>query len=253
MLAACGREQPPTDPAPPPSSAGAPAERSAGTPAESATVISPSEGTGDAVTSARTADSAAAEAARQPADADVAGSSPEYVEVTLPAGTVLAVSLETGVGSATSNVEDGVRARVIRPVRIRGREAIPEGATLAGSVTEATRSGKVKGRARVALRFTTLAIPGRDEYAIRTRAVVREARATKKKDAAKIGVGAAAGAVVGGIVGGGKGAAVGSAVGGGAGTAVVLSQRGEEVSLPAGTTLTVRLAAPAAVRVPSGR
>ena len=55
--------------------------------------------------------------------------------------------------------------------------------------------------------------------------------------------------MLGAIIGGGKGAAIGTAVGGGAGTAVVMSTRGEEVRLPAGTSLTVRLTQPLTVRV----
>jgi hypothetical protein len=71
----------------------------------------------------------------------------------------------------------------------------------------------------------------------------------KKDDATKIGIGAAAGAVIGGITGGGKGAAVGAAVGGGAGTAVVLMTPGKEVSLPSGTPVSIRVQEGFAVRV----
>ena len=71
-----------------------------------------------------------------------------------------------------------------------------------------------------------------------------------REDAAKIGIPAGAGAVIGGIVGGKKGAAIGATVGGGAGTAVVLSTSGEEVELPRGTTLTLPVEQAIEVRVP---
>ena len=77
----------------------------------------------------------------------------------------------------------------------------------------------------------------------------RASKTTKQKDATKIGVGAGAGAVIGGILGGGSGAAKGAAIGGGAGTAVVLSTRGDEVRIPAGTPVTIKLTAPLTVRV----
>jgi hypothetical protein len=51
-------------------------------------------------------------------------------------------------------------------------------------------------------------------------------------------------------MGGGSGAAKGAAIGGGAGTGAVLATRGDEVRLPAGTPLSVTLAAPLTVRVP---
>jgi hypothetical protein len=175
---------------------------------------------------------------------------PEYRQVTVPAGTTLAVELRTAVGSATSNVEDPVRGTVRRAVSIGGVEAIPAGSVVTGTVTEATRSARVKGRARVAFRFSALDVPSDAERVkIRTATYAREAEATKKRDAATIGGGAAAGAVIGGIVGGGDGAAKGAAIGGGAGTGVVLSTRGKEVSLPAGAAVSVKLAEPVTLRV----
>ena len=196
---------------------------------------------------------AAPSAPAAPAGDDTAKPAPakaEFRQVTVPAGTVLPVELRTAVGSATSKVEDPVRGTLKRPVTIDGVEAVPAGSVVAGSVTEAARSARVKGRARVAFRFSSLDTPGDAERLnIRTATVVREAEGTKKKDAATIGGGAAAGAVIGGIVGGGDGAAKGAAIGGGAGTGVVLSTRGKEVSLPAGTSVSVKLTEPVTVRV----
>ena len=83
-----------------------------------------------------------------------------------------------------------------------------------------------------------------DRYRISTRTWSRIAPATKKKDAATIGIPAAGGAIVGGVIGGKKGAAIGAAAGGGGGTAVVLSTRGKEVRLGPGAVLLVRLAQP---------
>jgi hypothetical protein len=175
---------------------------------------------------------------------------PEYREVQVPAGTVLAINLKTTVGSAKSQVEDAVRGTVRSSVNIDGLEAIPAGATVVGSVTAAERSARVKGRARIAFRFAALELPGDAErISIRTAAISREAEGTKKEDAAKIGGGAAAGALIGGIIGGGDGAAKGAAIGGGAGTGVVLSTRGKEVTLPAGANVSTKLLEPVTIRV----
>jgi hypothetical protein len=175
---------------------------------------------------------------------------PTYREVTVPAGTVLPIELRTSVGSETSKVEDQVRGTLRRAITVNGTEVVPSGSEVLGTVTEATRSGRVKGRATVAFRFSRLDVPGDAErVSIRTASIVREAEATKKKDAAKIGGGAAAGAVIGGIIGGGDGAAKGAAIGGGAGTGVVLSTRGKEVVLPAGTDVSTKLTEPLTIRV----
>jgi hypothetical protein len=173
-------------------------------------------------------------------------------EVTIPAGTHLPIVLDTSVGSSTSRVEEPVHAHLARNVVVHGQTVLAEGSGVSGVVTDATRSGKVKGRAHVAVRFDTLTPRGVNErYNIRTAAVGRTAPGTKKKDALEIGGGAAGGALIGAIVGGKKGAAIGSAAGGGAGTAVVLSTRGKEVSLPKGAALTLRLTEPITVRVKS--
>ena len=179
---------------------------------------------------------------------------PEYREVTLPAGTVLPVELQTAVGSDTSRIEDAVRATLRRAVTVAGVQALPAGTSVLGQVTAVERSARVKGRARIAMRFTRVDPPGESErLTIQSAPIAREAEATRKQDAAKIGGGAAGGAILGGMLGGGDGAVKGAAIGGAAGTGVVLSTRGKEVRLGPGADLAVRLTAPLTVRVPVRR
>lgn len=194
----------------------------------------------------------AAERSESPAakPASAAAPAPEYREVTLPAGTILPVELTSAVASDTSRVEDAVRGTLRRAVTVGGVQALPAGTAVTGVVTAAERSARVKGRARVAFRFTAIDPPGdAQRMSMRTDPVSRMAEATKKQDAYKIGGGAAGGAIVGGILGGGDGAAKGAAIGGAAGTGVVLATRGKEIRLGPGTPVSVRLAAPLTVRV----
>lgn len=175
---------------------------------------------------------------------------PEYREVTLAAGTVLPLQLQTAVGSDSSHVEDPVRATLRKSVTAEGLNALPAGSVVLGHVTAADRAGRVKGRARIAFRFTKIDPAGDAErLSISTSTVSRIAEATKKQDAAKIGGGAVGGAIIGGILGGGDGAAKGAAVGGAAGTGVVLATRGKDVRLAPGADLSVKLTAPVTVRV----
>lgn len=170
-------------------------------------------------------------------------------EVTLPAGTRLRVRLDTSHASNTARIEERVQARLAAPVVVNGQTILPADAEVIGHVVSARPSGRVKGRGYLAIRFSEVRTGRGSEYDIRTRTWAREAQGTKRKDAAKIGVPAGVGAVVGGILDGKKGAAVGAGVGAGAGTAVVLSTSGDEVRLPRGSTLVVRLSAPLTVRV----
>jgi len=171
-------------------------------------------------------------------------------EVTIPAGTRLPIVLDTPVGSDTSRVEEAVQAHLSTPVVVQGQTLLAEGSHVGGVVTDATRSGKVKGRAHLAVRFNTLTPRGDGErYSIQTSAVGRTAPGTKKRDAMEIGIPAAGGAIVGGLIGGKKGAVIGGAAAGGAGTAVVLNQRGKEVRLAKGAAITLRLVEPLTIRI----
>ena len=213
--------------------------------------------------SAKPADSSRAAESPKPADAagtsgdaksasatNAAPKAPEYREVTIPEGTVLPLELKTSVSSDGSNVEDPVRATLRSPIVVDGVQVLAAGTAVSGHVTDVARSAKVKGRARVAFRFTQIDPPGADDSAsIRTGTVAREAEGTKKQDAAKIGGGAAGGAIIGGIIGGGDGAAKGAVIGGAGGTGVVLATRGKEVRLAAGSPVSVKLSAPLTVRV----
>lgn len=189
------------------------------------------------------------ESAATPAsDAATALGDTRVREITIPAGTRLRVRLNSTVSSRTSNVEDAVQATLRAPLVVNGVTVAPAGTAVSGYVSEARRSGRVKGRARVGVRFTAIRVDD-TRYGMRTSSFAREAPGTKKEDATKIGIGAGAGAIAGGIAGGGRGAAIGSAVGGGAGTGLVLATRGREVSIGPGTPVTVRLSQPLIVRV----
>ena len=173
-----------------------------------------------------------------------------YRDITVPAGTVIPVVLDSHVASDTSRLEAPVRAHVRRPIVVNGVAVIPAGSSVVGHVTQAVRSGRVSGRARIGFRFDRLITAGSNQQVnINTSSVSRVAPATKARDARTIAIPAAGGAVVGGILGGKKGAAIGAAAGGGGGTAVVLSTRGREVRLGPGAAASVRLLSPITVRV----
>jgi hypothetical protein len=169
--------------------------------------------------------------------------------VTIPAGTVLRLRMTRGFGSDISRVEDPVTATLARAIVVDGRTVLPAGSNASGYVSEATRPGKVKGRGRVAVRFTRIDPEGPESYAIRTRPWVAIAPATKKKDALTIGIPAAGGAAIGALIDGKKGAGIGTAIGGGAGTAAVLTTRGKEVRVGRGAMLSIRLSEPLTVEV----
>jgi len=160
--------------------------------------------------------------------------------VTVPEGATLPLVLETAMSSATSQSGDRVVARLAEDVRVGEKVVVPSGSEVRGRVTTAVPSGRVKTRARLAFDFDTLVLEGR-EYSIGAGPLDITAGDTHNKDAATIGIGAGAGAIIGAIAKGGKGAAIGSVIGGAAGTGVVLVKTGKEVELGTGTRVTIRL------------
>ncbi len=174
-----------------------------------------------------------------------------FHDVTIPEGTALPLVLDSGVSTATARIDDPVRAHLASAIVVNGVTAIPQGSEVVGTVTATKRSEKVKGRARIAIRFENVRPVGRpDEYAIHTATIERTAAGSMKKDLLTVALPAAGGALLGGVLGGGKGAVIGTAVGGGAGAAYTLDKRGPDVGIAAGRQLSARLLSAITVRVP---
>ena len=174
---------------------------------------------------------------------------PLYDDLVVAADSVIGVEIETSVTSERARVEDQVVARVTRDVRVGNRVAIPAGSRVHGEVTLVERGGRLKERARLGVRFTSVVLADGTRMPIQTGTIYREGDAPGGESAAKIGGGAIGGAIIGGILGGAKGAAIGGAVGAGGGTAAVLAGGRNAATLPTGTPVTVRVEDPVVVTV----
>jgi hypothetical protein len=174
---------------------------------------------------------------------------PQFVEVVVPASSVVGLNVETSITSETARVEDRVEARVTRDVMADGRVAIPAGTRVIGDVILVERGGKMKDKARLGVRFHTLVLAGGNQVPFRTDAIYREGSSPGTESARKIGGAAIGGAILGAIIGGAKGAAIGGATGAAGGGAVVMAGDRNAATLHSGTIVTVRLASPVAVDV----
>lgn len=163
----------------------------------------------------------------------------EGQSIVVPANTQLTLRLETPVSSRTSSAGDRVTARVERAVSDDGTVVLPGGTVLHGRVTEADSSGRVKGRARVAVSFDRIVVRGQS-HPLEATVISAIAPDSHSRDAKVIGGGAVAGAIIGGLKGGKSGAAKGAVIGAGAGTGAVLVTKGQEVEMPAGSRWVVR-------------
>jgi hypothetical protein len=203
----------------------------------------PSEPAVDVTAAAPEAAAANSGAARS-APAHVA--QPHHQAAALPSGTVVRVRTGSTLSSNTNAAGQKFVAYLEEPLVHNGRTIAGRGAEAEGEIVEADKGGRVKGRASLAVRLTRLHTADGHMLAISTNTFTQEAPGTKKKDAAKIGIGSGVGAVIGAIAGGGKGAAIGAGAGAAAGTGVVLATHGDAAVIPSESVLEFRVHTPGA-------
>jgi hypothetical protein len=162
---------------------------------------------------------------------------------TVPAGTEIDVRLQTALSSDTNQVEDRFEATTVVDLREDGRVLIPAGSVVRGVVTAVDDAGRVERKGRLALSFDQITVGGRN-YPIRGTVTEALEAGGYREDAGKIGTGAAVGGIIGGILGGFKGALAGILIGGGG---VVAATEGQNVELPPGAVLRMRLDQPLAI------
>ena len=163
---------------------------------------------------------------------------------TLAAGRSLSVWTSSTLSTKTHRSGESFTASLSQPIMDGDWVIAKKGAPVEGVIVNADPGGRVKGVASMTIALKRLTLADGRTVQLSTSSFTQRARTTKKKDAAKIGIGAGLGAAIGAIAGGGKGAAIGAGVGGGAGTATVLATRGDPATIPGEARLNFRLASP---------
>lgn len=160
--------------------------------------------------------------------------------VTVPAGTELAVRLEDTLSSRTAQPGDRFTASAAEPILDGNTVAIEAGSLFSGRVELVDQAtGRTDRTAKLVLAVNELERHGTSHSVDAT--VVRASERLETgvgSEVKKIGIGAGLGTVLGAVLGGKKGAAIGAAVGGGGS---ILATEGNEVELPRGTILYLRL------------
>jgi hypothetical protein len=174
----------------------------------------------------------------------------------IPGGSHLLLRLVNSVSTRTARPGDYVYMRTASPIVADGRIVVPVGSYAQGVVSQSRRSGRVKGRAELAIRIETLTLPGGkvvrvsphlesvDSEGTEQKVVTRENEVRqggeKAKDAGRVAEIAGAGAAIGGLTDRSwTGAGIGAGAGGAVGLASVLLTRGREVDLRRGSTIDV--------------
>ena len=174
----------------------------------------------------------------------------------IPQGAHLLLRLENSVSTRTAKEGDYVYLKTASPIAANGEIVVAVNSYVQGIVARAKRSGKVSGRAELAIRLETLTLPqgkvvkfaphlssvddgGSGQKVTGTENMVEQAPSVGK-DAERIAILAGTGASIGAIAQRGwQGAGIGAAAGSAVGLATVLLTRGREVELRQGSTLDV--------------
>ena len=156
----------------------------------------------------------------------------------VPAGTPITVRTDSQINSASAHVGQTFRANLVKNLVIHGKTIAKAGAPAKGKVTYAKSSGRLHDPGQVTIRLTSLQLANGKTLALSTSGFHAEGKSHTKSNVTKIGGGAAAGALIGGLAGGGKGALIGTAAGAGAGTGLAAATGKEEAVIHAETAIT---------------
>ena len=168
----------------------------------------------------------------------------------VPVGTNLKVRLNDTLSSKDSRAGDKFTATAFDPVRFNE-------ATVHGHVRSIVKSTRVKGRTTMNLTFDSIDIPGDPpKHGVLHGYVTRvygsnnartdeeggvQSEGRGKQTLKRSGIGATAGAIIGGIAGGGKGAAIGLVLGGAGGAGSIAMNGSKELKLESGTEMLVHV------------
>jgi hypothetical protein len=157
---------------------------------------------------------------------------------TVPAGTHITVRTDSQINSATGHVGQSFRANLTRDLVVNHRVIAKSGAPAKGKVTYVKSSGRLHAPGQLTIRLISIQLQNGKTLPVSTTGFHSKGKSHTKSNVTKIGGGAAAGALIGGVAGGGKGALIGTAVGAGAGTGVAAATGKEEAVIHAETALT---------------
>lgn len=177
---------------------------------------------------------------------------PEVRSLTVPTGTAMQVSLDQELSTETAQQGDLFTTTVQSDVMADGAVAIPAGSQIRGRVTAVQKSGQPGQPAVLKVAFDEVTVDG-ETYPVRLTVAEAnptvEGRSSTGEKAGRIGIGAAAGAVLGQIIGRDtESTLIGAAIGAAAGTAIVLGSADADAVLAEGSEMTVTVDEPITVR-----
>lgn len=216
----------------------------------------PAAGQKQATVTTTTTPPAAGAPAPKPSDPTISAvpqPPPAPVNVTIPAGTALAIRIDQSISVKTSHAGDRFAGEIVEPVLgSDGSAIIPKLTPVEGVVDAAHKRGRFKGASLLELRLTSMTLNGTD-YSLQTRDLAERKKGKGRRTAALIGGGSGLGMLIGGVASGGVGLLVGGLAGGGAGTVAAGFTGNRDLDIPAESIVHFRLADDLVVTPPSNQ
>jgi len=165
---------------------------------------------------------------------------------TLEAFRQFSIATTATISSRSAKPGDGFTAEVVSDVQdAAGRVVIPAGSLVSGTISDVKSAPNPSSPGTLTLALNSVAVNGRSypmHATIDSLATERHGRSISGGDAVKVGVGAAAGAIVGQIISkNSKGTIIGAVVGAAAGGVYAAATKDGDISLPAGTHILVTI------------
>jgi len=184
--------------------------------------------------------------------------------VTVPVDTHIPLVLRYAINSKTAYPGESIYCQTIYPITVNDHIVIPVGSYVKGEVTQVVKPGRIRGKAKLGLRFDSLTLPngvtmplratlssfgGSGKEGFNRKEGKIEGPSSKGQEAGRVAQATITGAQIGTIAGIPhghtlRGLGIGTAAGAAAGAIWVLADRGKHIYLPPGTNLELELGAP---------
>lgn len=172
--------------------------------------------------------------------------------VTVPAGTSFNVTFDSGISSGSLDKNDRLVARLTNDLKYNGQLLIPAGSLVYGYAYDAKYAGYAYGNAEIGLNFNEILTPSGNILKISTENIFMKSKSERaQKMTRDIVIGALGSMLIGAAftaLGGGdnwgRNMAVYGGIGAAGGAIRGITHRGQEIDIPDGTTLRIKLTQP---------